>query len=89
MRTNCPGTVQWRLLPSGVEGEAVLDQVLGGARIAQRYEATLGPFGDGVQQVRLRFRCQDHLQEGQAPCVRAGEPTVRVGEPGKEAAKAR
>jgi len=56
VRTNCPGVLVWqvgggepqtaRMVPAG--------GVMGGV---QRYHLTLGPFPEGVEEVRFRFHC--------------------------------
>jgi len=78
VRTNCPGSVIWRLLPSGRMGETLLQAAGGVDHIANRFEATLGPFAEDVQEVRLAFRCQEHLLEESAACVTGTERTVQV-----------
>jgi len=68
VRSNCFGTVTWRLDPGGEEGEAVMQPVAGFGQVTARYEATLGPFGPEVRQVRLSFRCHEHTAEPLAAC---------------------
>ena len=79
VRTNCPGSVLWQALPRGEPQERVLEAVGGAVRGVHRYQAVLGPFGLDVQEVRLSFRCQEHLAEEEACCVDAGARVVRVG----------
>ena len=77
VHANCPGSVEWQLLPSCECGEIPLEPVGGVIRGVYCYQAVLGPFGEGVQEVRLYFRCQEHLVQGGASCVQA-ERSVRV-----------
>jgi hypothetical protein len=88
IRTNCPGTVRWKLEPVGQEGESVMQPVSGPAALAHRYEVLLGPFGPDVREVRLRFQCLEHLAEEAGVCVRPRERVVRVAEPEAAAAEA-
>ncbi len=73
VRANCFGTVTWHALPGEEHGEVVMQPVAAFGQIPARYEATLGPFGAGVQEVRLSFRCHEHTAEAQAACI-VGEP---------------
>jgi alpha-amylase/alpha-mannosidase (GH57 family) len=68
VRANCFGTVVWQALPGDAWGEAVLQPVTGLGPMPAHYEATVGPFDVDVREVRLSFRCQEHLAEGQALC---------------------
>ncbi len=72
VRANCFGTVTWHALPGDARGQAVLQPLEGFGHIPARYEATLGPFGEDVQEVRLNFRCQEHTAEVTCPLQ---EPT--------------
>ncbi|MDI7276458.1 MAG: glycoside hydrolase family 57 protein [Anaerolineae bacterium] len=80
VRTNCPGTVTYRMLPRDELREEVLQAVGGPAGLARRYEATLGPFGPEVREVRVRFRCQEHLALQGAACVDSRERVLQVRE---------
>lgn len=68
VRANCFGTVTWRAEPGGEQGEAVMQLVSGFGAVAARYEATLGPFGPDVREVRLSFRCHAHTAEAPGAC---------------------
>ncbi len=89
VRANCAGTVEWYMLPAWDTGEAVLQPVSGAAGLAHRYEATLGPFGPEVREVRLRFRCQEHAGVEGAACAREVERRVEVRQPEEQEAGAR
>ena len=80
VRTNCPGTVLWQAGPTGVREETVLEPVGGVVRGVHRYQTVLGPFGQEVREVRISFRCQEHLAEREAPCVLPQEQVMQVRE---------
>lgn len=80
VRSNCPGTLVYRVLPGDELHEVVLQPVGGPAGLAGRYEATIGPFGREVREVRLRFRCQEHLALEGAACVDPRERVLRIRE---------
>jgi len=86
VRTNCPGSVVWQELPAGVRRETPLEAVGGAIRGVHRYQTALGPFDSGVQEVRISFRCQEHLMAGEAPCVQGQERSVRVEQPAGQGA---
>lgn len=56
VRTNCPGVLTWQVEDGEPQTAKMVPAggVMGGVR---RYHLTLGPFPEGVDEIRFRFRC--------------------------------
>ncbi|MGQ9684046.1 MAG: hypothetical protein ACUVX9_16055 [Anaerolineae bacterium] len=74
VRANCPGTVLYRALPGGEEQEATLEPASAPGALTRRFQATLGPFGAQVREVRLRWRCQHGSDDMSEVCVQPRRP---------------
>jgi len=77
VRTNCPGVLTWWL--DGGEPQAA-DMVPAGGVMAgvRRYHLTLGPFPEGVGEIRFRFRCTHRGCDCRDICCEPREYAVRI-----------
>ena len=77
VRTNCPGTLTWRL--DG--GERRTDEMVSAGGVmagVKRYHLTLGPFGRGARELRFCFHCTHPGCEGKDICCKPEEFTVKI-----------
>jgi alpha-amylase/alpha-mannosidase (GH57 family) len=77
VRTNCPGVLTWRL----DDGETqTAEMVPAGGVMAgvKRHHLTLGPFSEGVYEIRFRFRCTHRGCDCRNACCEPREYRVAI-----------
>jgi len=80
IQTHCRGVVTWAVNEGEVQQRAELAAVGGVMAGVRRYRLTLGPFPDGVKQIRFTFRCAEKGCSGDRLCCAQRMQTVWVGE---------
>ncbi len=78
VRTNCPGSLEWRWTPGGAPERSMLHPVGGVMGGPRRHEIEL-PLVDGFAAgLDFRFRCEDPDCDGSHPCCKGEWARVEV-----------
>jgi alpha-amylase/alpha-mannosidase (GH57 family) len=77
VQANCPGRLHWSL-GDGLWQEAAMKPVGGAMAAIARHQLRLGPFGDGVRLLRVRFQCTHAACDCRQPCCRAEPYEIRL-----------